>query len=54
MKFDGILQDAVCKLSDFISEKEKTLDHVHYGCSWEVREDKIFHVCWETKTEWEI
>lgn len=44
---------AACALSDWIERNDKT-DHVHYGCRWDVRGDKVFHVCNELKKEWEI
>lgn len=48
------LQKAACAMGDWIEEKEKDLPHVHYGCKWEIRGEKVFHVCHELKKEWEL
>lgn len=53
-KINSPTQQAACAIGDWIEEKEKHLDHVHYGCSWQIRGDKVFHVCYEQKTEWEL
>lgn len=52
-RVNSSLNQAVCDLSDWIDRHDKN-DHIHYGCRWETRGDKIFHVCHEQKTEWEV
>jgi len=46
-------QANACQLVEFIQANDKT-DHVHYGCSWEVRLDGIWHLCNEQKREWKV
>lgn len=49
------LNRAVCDLMDWAEKKELERNgHIHYECAFVVRDDKLFHVCNEQKTEWEI
>ena len=52
-RMNSTAQQAACAIGDYIDAHDKT-DHVHYGCSWQVREDGIYHVCYEQKREWKI
>lgn len=47
------LNKQICALAELIGKNDKT-DHLHYGCSWQIRGDKIFHVCSEEHREWEV
>jgi len=50
---DSSQHKAACLLGDFIEKNDKT-DHPHYGCRWEVRNNSVFHVCYEQNKEWEV
>ena len=44
---------AVCAVAEWIDANDK-LDHKHYGCSWEIREDGIYHRCAEQNRVWKV
>lgn len=55
-RVNGATNQAVCNFINAFEalDKKNCGGHVHYGCAWVIREDKVFHVCNEQKREWEI
>ncbi len=53
MHLKGPNQEIACKIAEFIAKWDKT-DHVHYGCSWVMRKDGLWHICTEEKRGWKV